>query len=124
MKNSSIYIIFLVFVILSGCTTDISEKRGNPPPPDLIPRNEIVDVIADMHLYDAVMKEKQKKHRDVQKSKYYLYQTVMDKYHITREQFESSLTYYQQDLDEYNKIYDDVIEKLSKMKAEAAAETR
>ena len=123
MKNSSSYIIFLVFVILSGCTTDISEKRGNPPP-DLIPRNEIVDVIADMHLYDAVMKEKQKKHRDVQKSKYYLYQTVMDKYHITREQFESSLTYYQQDLDEYNKIYDDVIEKLSKMKAEAAAETR
>jgi hypothetical protein len=123
VKSIAAYIVLITFFILQGCTTDISEKKEKPPA-DLIPRDEMVDVIADMHLYDAVIKEEQKKHRNVQKSKVYLYRTVMEKYHITREQFESSLKYYQQDLDEYDKIYDDVIEKLSKMKAEAAAENK
>ncbi len=117
MKRHIIYIV-ISLIVISGCTTDISEKKEKPPA-NLIPRDEIVNVIVDMHLYDAAIKEKQKKHRDILKSKYYLYQTVMEKYNITREQFESSLKYYQQDLDDYDKIYDDVIEKLSKMKAEA-----
>ncbi len=123
MRSIGIYIVLVTFIILSGCTTDISMKKEKPPA-DLIPRDTMVNVIVDMHLYDAVIKEMQKEHRNVKRSKVYLYQTVMEKYHITREQFESSLLYYQQDLDEYDKIYDDVIEKLSKMKAEATAETK
>lgn len=116
MKQNPIYIIFLTLLILTGCTHNISEKKGRPPA-DLIPRNEMVDIITDMHLYDAVMKEKQKKHNKISEPEYYMYQAVMKKHDITREQFESSLKYYQQDLEDFDKIYEDVIERLSKMKA-------
>ncbi len=118
MRQGFVYIIIITLFVFSGCTYNISEKNKKPPA-NLISRDEMVDIITDLHLYDAVMKEKQNSHNDILKSKYYLYQTVMEKYNITREQFESSVKYYQRDLDEYDGIYEDVIAKLSKMKAEA-----
>ena len=118
---------FIVFIVLftlifeSGCTEKVRKKQL--PPDDLIPREEMVDIIVDMHLYDAIIwKEQKTKTRKIQYEKFFLYESILDKYHIDREQFESSMNFYQSDLDVLDEIYADVITKLSIMKSEMEKE--
>jgi hypothetical protein len=122
MKQSSFVIAVLVSLIFQlGCTEKVREKQV--PPEDLIPRDEMVDVIVDMHLYDAIIWKKQKnKIKKIQFDKFFLYESILEKYHISREQFESSMSYYQSDLEVLDEIYADVITKLSILKSETEKE--
>ena len=83
----------------------------------------MVDIIVDMHIFDAVMASEQKKvGKKVQNQKYYLYNSIMEKHNITRERFEKSFKYYQHDFEVMDDIYADVITKLSIMKSEVERE--
>ncbi len=118
------HIIFILFISLTlqpGCTEKVRVKAI--PPVNLIPRDEMVDVIVDMHLYDAIIwKEQKTKLKKIQVEKLFLYESILEKYHITKEQFESSMGFYQSDLEVLDEIYADVITKLSKMKSETEKE--
>ncbi len=112
---------FLLFFSLVSCTKKVEDKIK--PPDDLIAREEMVDIIVDMHIFDAVMASEQKKGgKNVQYQKYYLYNSIMEKHNITRERFDESFKYYQHDFEVMDDIYADVITKLSIMKSEADRE--
>jgi hypothetical protein len=119
MKNFRFFILtFTFFLGFYSCTSKI--EKVYPPPEDLIPQNEMVDIIVDLHLMDAVLQSSQKRgDSEMESKKYYLYESILEKYDITREQFESSMEYYQQNLENIDAIYADVITKLSKLKSEA-----
>ncbi len=79
----------------------------------------MVDLIVDMRIYDAIVKTKQQTPgSNLNYYRYYLHNSIMEKYSITREQFESSFNYYLIDIDVMDEIYADAITKLSKMKSE------
>ncbi|NOX47876.1 MAG: DUF4296 domain-containing protein [Chlorobi bacterium] len=122
MKQAHIiFILFISLTLQSGCTEKVRVKAI--PPDNLIPRDEMVDVIVDMHLYDAIIwKEQKTKMKKIQVEKLFLYESILEKYHITKEQFESSMGFYQSDLEVLDEIYADVITKLSKMKSETEKE--
>lgn len=122
MKQALIVFIVLSSLIFqSGCTEKVRKKQL--PPNDLIPREEMVDIIVDMHLYDAIIwKEQKTKTRKIQYEKFFLYESILEKYQISREQFESSMDYYQSDLDIMDDIYADVITRLSIIKSETEKE--
>jgi len=112
-----IYFLTILLIFQVNCTHKL--EREVIPPDNLIPRNEMVDLIVDMKIYDAIVKAKQKKTpSEVDFAKYYIHNSILEKYDITRERFESSLAYYHQDLEVMDDIYADVITKLSKMKSE------
>lgn len=116
-----ILLTFLLFFSLASCTKKVEGKIK--PPDDLITREEMVDIIVDMHIFDAVMASEQKKGgKEVQNQKYYLYNSIMEKHNITRERFDESFKYYQHDFEVMDDIYADVITKLSIMKSEAERE--
>ena len=110
----------MVLFFLSSCTQKVDNILT--PPDDLIPRDEMVDIIVDMHIYDAIMVTNQKKSKKPHESKYYFYKSVMEKHNITKEKFERNFEYYHQDIDVMDEIYADVITKLSKMQSEAQRE--
>ena len=56
--------------------------------------------------------------KDLDFSKYYLHNSVMEKYSITREGFEESFSYYAHNLKVMDEIYAEAITKLSKMQSE------
>jgi hypothetical protein len=115
------FVVFVTLILHSGCTEKVREKAI--PPNDLIPRDEMVDIIVDMHLYDAIIwKEQKTKTKKIQVEKLFLYESILEKYHITKEKFESSMGFYQSDLEVLDEIYADVITKLSKMKSETEKE--
>ncbi len=112
----------LLFSILIGsCTQKLN--RGPEAPADLIPRDTMVSIFVDLRLMDAVINYEQRQGtRQVNYIKYYLHNSILDKYGITREQFEESFTYYQTDLEVIDQIYADAITRLSKVKSKIEQE--
>lgn len=121
MKKTFILIGFvLLSVLLSNCTQSINKSFD--PPEDLISREEMVNIIVDLEIYDAIINTESKKRDNkdtVNYKKYHLYNSILEKHDITRERFNQSYEYYQQDLEFLDGIYADVITRLSKMKSEA-----
>ncbi len=117
----NISIITAIIILLGGCTEKVQTEAI--PPDDLIPREEMIGIIVDMHLFDAIIwKDQKTKPKSIQQRKHHLYKSILEKYNISREQFESSMKYYQSDLGVFDEIYADAITKLSKMKAEVEKE--
>jgi len=116
-----IFAVLATIIIQTGCTEKVREKKL--PPKNLIPKEKMVDVIVDMHLFDALLWKYQKvKKKKIQDEKFFLYKSILEKYQITPEQFESSMGFYQSDLNVMDDIYADVITKLSKLKGETDKE--
>lgn len=105
----------LSLLVVLGCTQKI-ETVVNPPE-NLIKREQMVDIVVDLMILDAILVDKQKKRsKDLDYTKYYLHNSIMKKYNITRESFEESFDYYAHNLDVMDDIYAEAITKLSKMK--------
>jgi len=123
MRISAIIIIGLfTFLLIQGCTQHVEVKFEQPA--DLIPRDSMVDIIVDLQIMESILTKEQKTgRRQVTDDQYYLYNSVMDKYHLTRERFKRSFDFYQGDLEVLDKIYADAITKLTKMKTSVSLET-
>jgi hypothetical protein len=118
VKSINLITLSVIFFVL-GCTHKI--KDSDLVPVDLIPKDQMVDILVDLKIMDAILaSEQRKKEQDANDAKYYLYNSIMGKYGITRNRFEESLEYYQKDLKVMDEIYEEAITKLSKMKTEEA----
>lgn len=107
----------LCFLLVFGCTHII--ETVVEPPENLIPQEQMVNIVVDLLIYDAILVKKQKKKsKDLDFFKYYLHNSVMEKYQITRESFDDSFNYYAHNLKIMDEIYADAITKLSKMQGE------
>lgn len=107
----------LSFMVVFGCTQKV--ETVVIPPENLIPKDQMVDIVVDLLLYDAILVKKQRKNeKDQDYTKYYLHNSIMEKYNITRESFETSFDYYAHNLKVMDEIYAEAITKLSKMQAE------
>lgn len=123
-KINRVIYFWTMILIMAGsfaCTQKV-EKEAKAPP-DLIPRDTLVNIFVDLRLMDAVVNFEQKRgNRDVNDINYYLHNSILEKYGITREQFERSFSYYQTDLDVLDGIYADAITQLSKLKSQMEQE--
>ena len=113
--------LFIFILLLSSCyNTHDGEKI--PKPDDLIDRNKLVLVITDMEIAESTIKEKQNLGQEIDGLQEGYYFAIFEKHEITKEQFENSMAYYKQDLDELNDIYEEVITRLSMMESEVQHE--
>lgn len=111
----------LSFLLVFGCTQKIETVFD--PPENLIPQDQMVDIVVDLLIIDAILVKKQKKKsKDLDFSKYYLHNSIMEKYNITREGFEESFNYYAHNLKVMDEIYAEAITKFSKMQGEIESE--
>lgn len=112
-------ILFVVsgFLILTSCTRSLDNKA--PKPVNLIPRDTMVNIVVDLRIMDAILVRGQRQgKKSISDFKYYLDGTIMNKYNITHEQFDSSFYYYESNLKVLDAIYADAITKLTLMKSE------
>jgi hypothetical protein len=111
------FLILLILLLFSACTNKVEEKKAEPV--DLIPKDQMVDIMVDLRLMDAILASKQRnKEQDLNDSKVFLYNSIMQKYGITRDRFERSLQYYQYNLKVLDELDEQAITKLSKLKTE------
>lgn len=110
----TIFIIVLL-VSLSGCT---NRQKSIAADQKLIPREQMIKLLADVELTEAALKKQQVKlSRDsikivAQQS----YDSLYACYGVTHDQFQENLRYYQEDMGDFQVMMDSVIITLSRHK--------
>jgi len=119
MQKLFLFGIFLI--LLTACTQNLEQHTQVPA--DLIPKDTMVGLFTDFRLMDAALLHEQKnRKRNIKEEKLYMYTSILEKYHISRERFEVSFDYYSSDLDAFDDMYAEVISGLSQQKAKLEAQ--
>ncbi|OFY36905.1 MAG: hypothetical protein A2W91_00530 [Bacteroidetes bacterium GWF2_38_335] len=107
-KTMRWFITFCVIIFFIGCKSDGKKNV------DKIPDEKFIEVIIDLHLGDALLETGK---FDPQDKKYHpdnFYAAILKKHNVTREEFDKTLDYFADYPGELMKIYDKVLEELSK----------
>lgn len=109
-----------ILIILLGLFLSCESKKEIPS--NILNRDQMVDILTDIQIIEATLDyTKTTKIESDQISKKY-YDSLFSKYNITRQQFEESLYYYKNNVEELESIYSDVITKLNKIQSEIKVE--
>jgi len=97
----------IIFIIALGCS-EKSEKK-------VIPQKDFIPILVDIHLMDAMLANSDFMDKLAKKDSTDYYKTLINQHGYTKTQFDSSITYYSNDLKKFDKIYQEVLARLSKM---------
>ena len=114
MPDLRITAFLFLLLMLSGCGGE-EEKHasGNIPMPDsLISRQNMILILADVHVAEAAIQVQRNEGKDTVGNAAFFYQSIFKKHHVTRHQYDESLTFYIQHPELFSKMYDDVIKIL------------
>ena len=106
---------FWLFVVLAFTLQSCSREEGSRPE---INKDELVDLLFDIHIADGYLAytgSRVDRNRDKVEG---TYDYVLRKHNITPKQFRNTMKYYSYHVDEYEKLYNKVIEKLTKRETE------
>ncbi len=84
----------------------------------------MVEVMVDVHLAEAVLTRKRGENQKVDKLTDAYYREIYEKHNITEKTFDTSFSYYQQNLSDLQRIYEQVITELNKMQREREMERK
>lgn len=102
-----LFIFVLTLLVLNACTSNTIYKK----PDDLIPKNQMVDLLADLYLANATNNVKTIK---MERKLDYM-PLIYEKYGIDSLRFQNSNVYYMSRIDDYEGIYKKVEARLKKM---------
>lgn len=107
--------IMVLLVPLSGCH---NRQKGIAADQELIPREQMIKLLADVELTEAALKKQQVKlsHDSTKIIAQQSYDSLYAWYGVSHEQFQENLRYYQQDMEDFQVMMDSVIITLSRHK--------
>ena len=88
---------------------------------EIIPHKKFVNVLVDIHLADGIAVENMSHARGVLLDSASLYGSVFSKYGVTRPMFDSTMSFYSEHPDDFQKVYNKVTAKLKLMEDELNA---
>ena len=88
---------------------------------DVLSHAEMVKLIADVHIVEAVIEERRNSGQLKPGEMKLFYDQVFEKYHLNKEMFYKNINYYLEKPQEFLKIYDEAIIELSKKQGAAIA---
>ncbi|HNW68941.1 MAG TPA: DUF4296 domain-containing protein [Bacteroidales bacterium] len=105
--------ILILLVCLVAVTACSKEKKVSIPP-EVIPPDQMVQVLVDFHLAEASLVQASLDQKNVDSlNNLYFYQ-ILQKHQINYKKYNESLKFYSSNLEELHKIYGDVVSELSK----------
>lgn len=116
MKKVLIYSLFLILIF--SCYRDDAGKNIMPDYEPTLSKEELVDVLTDMHLVQATLKFYQNKGENITKKNEEFHYKILKKYNISKKELEENIHYYKHQIDDFNEIYEDVLENLSKLESD------
>lgn len=103
-----ICLVLIIILIVSSCSLFSNKPKG------LLEDEELVNLLVDIHFADAVVSIKGYRVMQDSATINLLYDDIMKKHNVTRKQFDETIQYYSKNVTEYDRIYDQVLEILSK----------
>ncbi len=111
MRFTFLLLIFLS-VILTNCTNDKTDLNNS------LHRDTMVQIIAEMHLADAILISPKTQQSPKKINSQNLYFDILKKHNITNKIFEDNLKNLSVDTIQFKTVYEDVIKKLSIMQGD------
>ena len=112
-KNMLKYLPLIGLVFLLSCSeTGCRRER------DILSRKIMIEVLADLHLAEGVASSRGFAANHPRMDTLDFYSPVFEKHEITREQFEKTIRHYTSLPGEFDRVYEEVIEKMTRKSAE------
>jgi hypothetical protein len=106
--------VFSILLIVIGCShVKTPPTSGDSKPDSLIPQEEMIRIITDVHLTEAALiylRNHGKNNKDLAPD---YYNVLFSKYRMSKKRFSENLEYYQQDQENFIKMYEAVLNKLT-----------
>ena len=109
--------LFLIILLFS-----LSCKQKDSIPENLIPKDKMIDILIDMHLADAIFTSPTVRSLFAERDSVNFYEVIFENYGYTRIDFDTSVYYYSHNINEYNKMYIEVLNRLNEMETEVKRE--
>jgi uncharacterized protein DUF4296 len=109
-------IIIALTLLLVACH---NEKKT---PEYVIPQEDMVNIIVDIHITDGLLTLNNVRRNLAKKDTANYYDQVFENYGYTRADFDTSVYYYSMNINDYDKIYAEVLNKLNEMETELKQE--
>lgn len=110
----------LIFLLIFSCAPGEKKSVVNIPS-NIIPPDSMVLILADMQVTEAVLREYQRTGREDAARNERYYHQIFEKYELSNERYQQSITFYEQNPDLYFEIYKDIVSLLTKMQADEKA---
>lgn len=104
------------YIIIVSCFLFSCETKENALPENLIPKKEMVVIISEIELTQALIKLKFSNQDSI--NAHLMYDEVYNSFNISKEQFNQSLSFYCKDPRVAEDIYLEAIERLSEKQVE------
>ncbi|MCK5028042.1 MAG: DUF4296 domain-containing protein [Bacteroidales bacterium] len=104
-------LILLIVFSLFSC-------NKNKQPEYVIPFDDMVDIIVEIHITDGLLASNKVRRSLVKMDTTNYYDALLNNYNYKRHDFDTSLYYYSKNIDQYDLIYDEVLNQLSKIESE------
>ncbi len=136
--NQRLGMLLLLLVLVIACQNEAEKVKLPDQPTDLIAKEKMIQVLADVHLLEAALSNHTSKNPNnfpgvrangneleeeanvVTVAKKIPYYNIFKKHGVTQKQYESSITWYAAQPEVYNEIYSGVITELSRRQAQNA----
>jgi hypothetical protein len=103
----------ILLALVSSCGKSKSGISVTSLPRDsVIPREQMVKMLADIHVLEAALQARKQKGAEEQNMSAFYYTRLFSKYHMSGKRFRKNLANYQVDPDEFFELYGDVIKEL------------
>lgn len=112
--KKTVFIIVVVFIF--SCSKEVKI------PEYVIPHDKMVNIIADIHILDGLFTVNNVRRKFAKDSIDY-YNAVFTNYGYTRSDFDTSINFYSNNIDEYDKIYEEVLNRLNEMETNIKQES-
>ena len=111
MRSRILLLLFcLLLVFVAGCSkkTQITGK-------EFIPREELVDLLVDLHMIDGITNDRKFYHKYEGVDSIDMYGPIFEKYQVSQEMFDTTLYEYSRYPEIFDQVYNDVLMKLNIM---------
>ncbi len=116
-KLSKVFFVICLGFLIFSCTSSKSNE-GKSKPENLIEVKKMIDILVDIQLVEASLVKKRGKNEDTDFYSNYYYKNIFEKYGITKNQYDLSLEYYKNNIEIFDKIYQEVSDSLLIIKKE------
>jgi hypothetical protein len=117
------WFLFPVLAVLISCNQGSSIFGTRPP--GVLNKSEMIDLLVDINLAESALRVGTPAHIQASDSLYQKSQfiQVFKDHEVTPGEFDKSLSYYSEHVDDLNEIYLEVIDKLATMQAESESKS-
>ena len=113
MMNLRLHVPAILILLLSGSLT-ACHKHKTISGKDFIERDVLVNVLVDIHLMDAITQD-QKFNRKYDADSVDMLSPILEKYHVTRHMFDTTMYEYSRNPELLDGVYNDVLIRLNVM---------